>query len=43
MVTLYLYSSRTERLARVVKDKPDETVTTLDTHDGSGVVDVKDI
>ena len=44
MVTLYtLYSSRTERLAKCLKMSPMKQFTTLDTHDGIGVVDVKDI
>ena len=44
MVTLYtLYSSRTERLANWLKMSPMKQFTTLDTHDGIGVVDVKDI
>ena len=44
MVTLYtLYSSRTERLAKWLKMSPMKQLTTLDTHDGIGVVDVKDI
>lgn len=44
MVTLYtLYSSRTERLAKWLKISPMKQFTTLDTHDGIGVVDVKDI
>lgn len=44
MVTLYtLYSSRTERLAKWLKMSPKKQFTTLDTHDGIGVVDVKDI
>ena len=44
MVTLYtLYSSRTERLAKWLKMSPMKQFTTLDTHDGIGVVDVKDI
>ncbi|HEU5705881.1 TPA: sucrose phosphorylase [Streptococcus pneumoniae] len=42
MVTLYtLYSSRTERLAKWLKMSPMKQFTTLDTHDGIGVVDVK--
>ncbi|MCY7112829.1 sucrose phosphorylase [Streptococcus oralis] len=44
MVTLYtLYSSRTEHLAKWLKMSPMKQFTTLDTHDGIGVVDVKDI
>lgn len=44
MVTLYtLYSSRTERLVKWLKMSPMKQFTTLDTHDGIGVVDVKDI
>ena len=44
MVTLYtLYSSRTERLAKWLKMSSMKQFTTLDTHDGIGVVDVKDI
>ena len=38
-----LYSSRTERLAKWLKMSPMKQFTTLDTHDGIGVVDVKDI
>ena len=44
MVTLYtLYSSKVERLAKWLKMSPMKQFTTLDTHDGIGVVDVKDI
>ena len=44
MVTLYsLYSGKVERLAKWLKMSPMKQFTTLDTHDGIGVVDVKDI
>lgn len=44
MVTLYsLYSSKVDRLAKWLKMSPMKQFTTLDTHDGIGVVDVKDI
>ena len=44
MVTLYsLYSGKTERLAKWLSMSPMKQFTTLDTHDGIGVVDVKDI
>lgn len=44
MVTLYsLYSGRTNQLAKWLKMSPMKQFTTLDTHDGIGVVDVKDI
>ena len=40
---ILFYSSRTERLAKWLKMSPMKQFTTLDTHDGIGVVDVKDI
>ncbi|SFC09258.1 sucrose phosphorylase [Alkalibacterium subtropicum] len=44
MVTLYsLYSGKTNRLADWLKKSPMKQFTTLDTHDGIGVVDAKDI
>lgn len=44
MVTLYsLYSGKSERLAHWLKMCPMKQFTTLDTHDGIGVVDVRDI
>ncbi|MGT2924416.1 sucrose phosphorylase [Streptococcus caviae] len=44
MVTLYsLYSGKAERLADWLQKSPMKQFTTLDTHDGIGVVDVKDI
>lgn len=44
MVTLYsLYSGRVQRLADWLAKSPMKQFTTLDTHDGIGVVDVKDI
>lgn len=44
MITLYtLYSSKVDRLAKWLKMSPMKQFTTLDTHDGIGVVDVKDI
>lgn len=44
MVTLYsLYSGKTDRLADWLKKSPMKQFTTLDTHDGIGVVDAKDI
>lgn len=44
MVTLYtLYSGKVERLAKWLEMSPMKQFTTLDTHDGIGVVDVKDI
>ncbi|MGT2636308.1 sucrose phosphorylase [Streptococcus ratti] len=44
MVTLYsLYSGKADRLAKWLKMSPMKQFTTLDTHDGIGVVDVKDI
>lgn len=38
-----LYSGRSERLAHWLKACPRKQFTTLDTHDGIGVVDVKDL
>ena len=44
MTTLYtLYSGKTARLAKWLKMSPMKQFTTLDTHDGIGVVDAKDI
>ena len=44
MVTLYtLYSGKTNRLSEWLKISPMKQFTTLDTHDGIGVVDAKDI
>ena len=44
MVTLYsLYSGKSERLAHWLKMCPMKQFTTLDTHDGLGVVDARDI
>ena len=44
MVTLYsLYSGQAQRLADWLAKSPMKQFTTLDTHDGIGVVDVKDI
>lgn len=44
MVTLYsLYSGKSERLAHWLKMCPMKQFTTLDTHDGIGVVDARDI
>lgn len=44
MVLLYsLYSGKTDRLARWLKMCPMKQFTTLDTHDGIGVVDAKDV
>lgn len=44
MVMLYtLYSGKTQRLAAWLQQSPMKQFTTLDTHDGIGVVDAKDI
>lgn len=44
MITLYsLYSGKSERLAGWLKQSPMKQFTTLDTHDGIGVVDAKDL
>lgn len=44
MLTLYsLYSGQTNRLAKWLKMSPMKQFTTLDTHDGIGVVDAKDL
>ena len=44
MTTLYtLYSGKTNQLAKWLKMSPMKQFTTLDTHDGIGVVDAKDI
>lgn len=44
MVVLYtLYSGKTNRLAKWLEMSPMKQFTTLDTHDGIGVVDAKDI
>ena len=44
MVTLYsLYSGKTAQLAKWLKMSPMKQFTTLDTHDGIGVVDARDI
>ena len=44
MVTLYsLYSGQTDQLAKWLKMSPMKQFTTLDTHDGIGVVDARDI
>lgn len=44
MVTLYsLYSGKSDRLAHWLKMCPMKQFTTLDTHDGIGVVDARDI
>lgn len=44
MVVLYsLYSGKTDRLAAWLMKSPMKQFTTLDTHDGIGVVDAKDI
>lgn len=44
MVTLYsLYSGKSSRLAAWLKKCPMKQFTTLDTHDGIGVVDARDI
>ena len=44
MVTLYsLYSGKSERLAHWLKMSPMKQFTTLDTHDGIGVVDARDL
>lgn len=44
IVTLYsLYSGKANRLAGWLKNSPMKQFTTLDTHDGIGVVDAKDI
>lgn len=44
MVALYtLYSEKTDRLASWLSKSPMKQFTTLDTHDGIGVVDAKDI
>lgn len=44
MVTLYsLYSGKTERLANWLRISPMKQFTTLDTHDGIGVVDARDL
>lgn len=44
MVSLYtLYSGQTKQLAKWLKMSPMKQFTTLDTHDGIGVVDAKDI
>lgn len=44
IVTLYsLYSGKADRLAGWLKSSPMKQFTTLDTHDGIGVVDAKDI
>lgn len=44
MTTLYtLYSGKTKRLADWLRQSPMRQFTTLDTHDGIGVVDARDI
>lgn len=44
MVTLYsLYSGQSDQLAKWLKMSPMKQFTTLDTHDGIGVVDARDI
>lgn len=44
MVTLYsLYSGKSNRLANWLKMSPMKQFTTLDTHDGIGVVDARDL
>ena len=44
MVLLYsLYTGKTDQLAKWLKMSPMRQFTTLDTHDGIGVVDAKDI
>ncbi|MGM0213110.1 sucrose phosphorylase [Enterococcus sp. AZ109] len=44
MLTLYsLYSGKSKRLAAWLKMSPMKQFTTLDTHDGIGVVDAKDL
>ncbi|MGG5315903.1 sucrose phosphorylase [Enterococcus sp. AZ072] len=44
MLTLYsLYSGKSERLAAWLRMSPMRQFTTLDTHDGIGVVDAKDL
>lgn len=44
MTTLYtLYSGKTNRLADWLKKSPMKQFTTLDTHDGIGVVDARDV
>lgn len=44
MVTLYsLYSGKSNRLANWLKQSPMKQFTTLDTHDGIGVVDARDL
>ncbi|MBA5770620.1 sucrose phosphorylase, partial [Escherichia coli] len=44
MVMLYaLYSGRVERLAKWLEMSPMKQFTTLDTHDGIGVVDARDL
>ena len=44
MTVLYtLYSGKTNRLANWLKQSPMKQFTTLDTHDGIGVVDARDI
>ncbi|MBC1648557.1 sucrose phosphorylase, partial [Listeria welshimeri] len=44
MVMLYsLYSGRADRLANWLKMSPMKQFTTLDTHDGIGVVDARDL
>ncbi|MGM0123197.1 sucrose phosphorylase [Enterococcus sp. AZ194] len=44
MITLFsLYSGETKRLADWIRQSPMKQFTTLDTHDGIGVVDAKDL
>lgn len=44
MIMLYsLYSGQSNRLAAWLKQSPMKQFTTLDTHDGTGVVDAKDL
>lgn len=44
MTTLYtLYSGKTNQLAKWLKMSPMKQFTTLDTHDGIGVVDARDV
>ena len=44
LITLYsLYSGKTNRLADWLRQSPMKQFTTLDTHDGIGVVDAKDL
>ena len=44
MIILYtMYSGKTDRLAKWLKMSPKKQFTTLDTHDGIGVVDARDI